>query len=35
LSEWENYKEMSKIISSEKIMLCTDLPEEAKEYFKL
>ena len=35
LSEWKNYKEMSKLISSEKIMLCTDLPEEAKEYFKL
>lgn len=35
LSEWENYKEMSKIISLEKIMLCTDLPKEAKEYFKL
>lgn len=35
LTEWENYKEMFKIISSEKIMLCTDLPEKAKEYFKL
>ena len=35
LSEWENYKEISKIVTSDKIMLCTDLPEEAKKYFKV
>jgi hypothetical protein len=35
LSGWNNYKEMSSIIFSEKIMLCTDLPEEAKFFFNL
>ena len=33
--EWQEYKSISKTISSGNIMLCTDLPEDAKEYFEL
>jgi hypothetical protein len=35
LSEWANYREMFKTISSNKIMICTDLPEKAKQFFNL
>lgn len=34
-TEWANYKVISGLISTKKIMICTDLPEEAKEYFNL
>ena len=33
--EWANYKVISGSISLNNLMLCTDLPQEAKEYFDL
>lgn len=33
LAVWRDYKGLAKAVSAEKLMLCTDLPEEAKEYF--
>ncbi len=33
--EWANYKVISGSISSNNLMLCTDLPQEAKEYFDI
>jgi hypothetical protein len=35
ITEWVNYKGVSELIPINKLMLCTDLPEEAKEYFNL
>jgi hypothetical protein len=32
-SIWKDYKVFAKAVNSEKLMLCTDYPEEAKEYF--
>ena len=33
ISVWKDYKGLSKANNAEKLMLCTDYPEEAKEYF--
>ena len=33
LSVWKDYKVFSRADNADKLMLCTDLPEEAKEYF--
>lgn len=31
--EWRHYRELEKKIGQDKLMLCTDLPEHAKEFF--
>lgn len=31
--EWEHYRELEKEIGRDRLMLCTDLPEQAKEFF--
>jgi hypothetical protein len=33
LSVWKDYKILAKAVNTEKLLLCTDLPEAAKEYF--
>lgn len=33
MSEWMHYKEMEKELGINNLMLCTDFPEEAKEFF--
>jgi hypothetical protein len=32
-SEWQHYREIEKRLGRDKLMLCTDLPEQAKEFF--
>jgi glycerophosphoryl diester phosphodiesterase len=31
--EWEHYRELEKKIGKDRLMLCTDFPEEAREFF--
>ncbi len=33
-NEWQHYKEIEKELSIDNLMICTDYPEEAKEFFR-
>ena len=32
--EWQHYKEIEKELGIDNLMICTDYPEEAKEFFR-